>query len=246
MNAGKATAWMQQNKICISLLMLVLTATCGMVSYNLTSEAGDLGRRSFLEPPEVRLVQNHENTGEAIHHVHQAATSWNRITASPKVHPADQEDWKKHTANAAVQRGWYPHTGENQQLNLIVPERDRNLLEGLEEDAYDWLENVSVQGAPAIAPEVGKRPAARHVNANPCRRRAKQHDASSAGPHNSGIPVHGSSHRRMGAAKHRTEAAESKIPGREAGSMNLRPMEPEMTGNLRNALLQWQNEGGRR
>ena len=165
MNAGKATAWMQQNKICISLLMLALTATCGLVTYNLTSEAGELGRRSLLEPPEVRLLQNHANTGEAIHHVHQAATSWNRMTASPKVHPADQEDWKRHTANAAVQQGWYPHTDGNQRLNLIVPERDRNLLEGLEEDAYDWLEKVSVRGAPAIGPELGKDPL--HVTLTP-------------------------------------------------------------------------------
>ena len=141
-----------------TIFLLAMAGLCGWWVQELLQDARELERSSSsLEKPEIRLVQNPKDSVEALHHLHQRNASTNHMGLEATMLKGDRGNWSRHAANIAAQRGWYAHQVVSNPTLIIVPERDRELLEGIPADPYGWLQKMQTDG-PAAPPDLGEDP----------------------------------------------------------------------------------------
>ena len=149
-----------------SAILLALAAICASCYVGMMREGKELDQRSRIDAPEERIVQGQQDLAQALNHLHQAGASDNHLELQARMFVADREDWKRQAANVAAQRGWYAHSIQENPMRIIVPERDRDTLAGIQEDAYGWLEEMRSAG-PATAPSLGENPVHVSIQARP-------------------------------------------------------------------------------
>ena len=138
-------------------VLLALAVLFTWTGVEIALDGEKLTQRSRIEAPAEQLVQDPEDSVEAFDHVRQAGASDNLLRIEAKTFSADWEHWHRHAVNTAAQRGWYPHSVEDDRTRMIVPERDRELLDGISVDPYGWLEEMRSNG-PAMPPRLGDNP----------------------------------------------------------------------------------------
>ena len=140
-----------------SAILFALAALCILWLLAIAEDARELDQRSKIEAPAERFIQGSQDLAQALHHLHQAGASDNHLRIETKMFIADRDHWKRHAANIAAQRGWYAHSLQENPMRMIVPERERETLAGIEGDPYGWLEQMRSNG-PAIPPSLGQNP----------------------------------------------------------------------------------------
>lgn len=138
-------------------VLLTLAGLCTWAGVEIALDGEELTRRSRIEAPAEQLAQDPQDSVEGLHHVQQAGASDNLLRIEAKTFSADWENWNRHAVNTALQRGWYPHSLEDDRTRMIVPNRDRELLDGISVDPYGWLEEMRTNG-PATPPKLGDNP----------------------------------------------------------------------------------------